>query len=787
MPHASIPRRPLSHTLTLVALWIAFYASFTLFRPALLDDADSVHAEVAREMLLRHDYVTLYANDIRYLEKAPLLYWSMAASMRVSQLLGHGSASCLAVAARIQLALTVLLLAFAVETFARLAFHSPGQNKTGPRAGLYAALILLSSPGIFLFTRINLPDAMVCLWLTLAMLCFYLTEQPQTKPPSSRPEPPNNDASSRPEPQAEWRDPRILPEATQNLRLLCYAFAACCALNVLSKGLIGIVFPIAIVAIYLLLTRGWRGAVRRVLELHPFSSALVFLVLAAPWHLLAAWANPARGRPSELAFALHPAAGAGHWQVPLPTDGNVHGWAWFYFVNEQLLRYLNLRVPRDYSTVPLYLFYGLCLIWLMPWSAFVFKAIGTALPLRIPAWRQRFRTRALMPWERAPLLLLIWAAVPLLFFSLSTRQEYYVLPALPALCLLIAGWATVTFIRREDLGITIQPGARCEVKFQSFTQKEWKQRDPAVHGQDRVAAHKAALHCTAVLLALGTIFAAASLFFLFHTRTPAPSTDLAALLRQNPGDYAMSMGHFLDLNAQALSLFRLPLALAAASLFLGPLVSLILRSRRRSHAATLALAAGAFGFLLAAHLGLQIFAPVLSSAQLAEAVAPELAQRLAQQPGEPAPLIVIHQEYEYGSTLGFYLQRPRYNFAGLLGRPPIRPGQPALGPPTAAELARVDLQPIAVNPIHILTDAEANGVANYGHSSNLWYGSFFPDAPAIFETPQSLAAKWSGPQRIFLWQDLANQPSPLPAALSPVYIIARSGGKEIVSNQPTQP
>jgi hypothetical protein len=473
--------------------------------------------------------------------------------------------------------------------------------------------------------------------------------------------------------------------------------------------------------------------------------------------------------------------------VPLPTDGNVHGWAWFYFVNEQLLRYLNLRVPRDYSTVPLYLFWGLCLIWLMPWSAFVFKAIGTALPLRIPAWRQRFRTRALMPWERAPLLFLIWAAVPLLFFSLSTRQEYYVLPALPALCLLIAGWATVTFIRREDLGITIQPGARCEVKFQSFTQKEWKQRDPAVHGQDRVAAHKAALHCTAVLLALGTIFAAASLFFLFHTRTPAPSTDLAALLRQNPGDYAMSMGHFLDLNAQALSLFRLPLALAAASLFLGPLVSLILRSRRRSHAATLALAAGAFGFLLAAHLGLQIFAPVLSSAQLAEAVAPELAQRLAQQPGEPAPLIVIHQEYEYGSTLGFYLQRPRYNFAGLLGRPPIRPGQPALGPPTAAELARVDLQPIAVNPIHILTDAEANGVANYGHSSNLWYGSFFPDAPAIFETPQSLAAKWSGPQRIFLWQDLANQPSPLPAALSPVYIIARSGGKEIVSNQPTQP
>jgi hypothetical protein len=71
-----------------------------------------------------------------------------------------------------------------------------------------------------------------------------------------------------------------------------------------------------------------------------------------------------------------------------------------------------------------------------------------------------------------------------------------------------------------------------------------------------------------------------------------------------------------------------------------------------------------------------------------------------------------------------------------------------------------------------------------GRSSNLWYGSFFSDAPAIFETPQSLAQKWPGPQRIFLWQDIGNQPSALPALPAPVYIIAKSGGKEIFSNQP---
>jgi hypothetical protein len=116
MPSASTPKRTLSTTLVLVALWIAFYGSFTLFTPALLDDADSVHAEVAREMLLRHDWTTLYANGIRYLEKAPLLYWSMAASMGAAQLLGHGSARCLAVAARVPLALTILALAFAAPS-----------------------------------------------------------------------------------------------------------------------------------------------------------------------------------------------------------------------------------------------------------------------------------------------------------------------------------------------------------------------------------------------------------------------------------------------------------------------------------------------------------------------------------------------------------------------------------------------------------------------------------------------------------------------------------------------
>ncbi len=608
-----------TNRLALVLLWLVFYGTWTLFRPPLLDDADSVHAEVAREMLLRHDWVTLYANGIRYLEKAPLYYWMMAASMKV---FGVSTA-----ATRVPLAGSVLALTLLLEAFARRAF-------TAARAGLYAGLIVLSSFGIFIFSRINLPDVLVCALLTWAVFCYWRTEQDEGPP----------------------------------TRRACWGFAAACALNVLSKGLIGIVFPVGIVGMHLLLTRGWRGAWARVRAFHPLSSAAVFLAIAVPWHVLIALANPGHGNPGHLARV------DGHWVVPYPTDGNVHGWAWFYFVNEQVYRYLNIRVPHDYDTSPLLLFYGLIAVWLMPWSA-------------------------MLPWafarlarERTRLLLGLWVGLPLLFFSLSTRQEYYVLPSLPPLMLLVAG--------------LLEEACRVE---------EWEA------GRAQTAVRRAAW----MLLVAGVAGAGVCLWLIARTRAPAAGTDLAVLLARNPDDYALSFGHFLDLNGPALGLFHGPLALTAAVLLAGAVGPWALRRSGRPHAATLTLAASAFGFLGAAQWGLATFAPVLSSYALAEAIAPQL---------RSDDLVVLHGEYEAGSTLGFYLRR---------------------------------------NDLHIVE----------GRSSNLWYGSFFPDAPKIFETRQSIAAKWKGPQRIFLWQDPGDRERPVLQLPGPVYVVARGGGKEILSNR----
>ncbi len=338
--------------LWIVLLWAVIYVP-GLFSPPLLDDADSVHAEAAREIVARHDWTTLYIDGVRYLEKAPLLYWGMAASYKVFGV--HDWA------ARLPLILGVLALL--------LAMYSLGKRTLGEQAGSWAAVCLTVSVGPYLFTRILLPDMLIGLWLILGFDFFLRTLEEQ--PPS---------------------------------KLACWALAATAALNVLTKGLIGIVFPAAIIGIYLLLT----GNLKHLLRMRLVSSALVFLAIAAPWHIAAAIENP--------------------------PAGQARGFLWFYFVNEHFLRYLGKRVPRDYDTVPLLVFWGLLFVWLFPWSAFLIQALGR-VPRRWSQWRGALDVR-----QRTLLLCAIWAAVILLFFSFSTRQEYYTVPALPALALIVGGW-----------------------------------------------------------------------------------------------------------------------------------------------------------------------------------------------------------------------------------------------------------------------------------------------------------------------------------------------------------
>jgi len=217
-------------------------------------------------MLIRHDWVTLHANGVRYLEKAPLMYWAVA--------LSYGLFGVSEWSTRLPLTLGVLALL--------LATYVVGKRSYGEAGGFHSALVLGTAFGPYIFTRFLIPDVLVGLWLTLGFHFFL----------------------------------RSLEEH-QPSRLICWGFAATCALNVLTKGLIGLVFPAAVIGLYLILT----GRLGHILRLRLFSSTLVFFLIAAPWHILASLRNP--------------------------TQGNVRGFLWFYFVNEHFLRYLNKRVPRD--------------------------------------------------------------------------------------------------------------------------------------------------------------------------------------------------------------------------------------------------------------------------------------------------------------------------------------------------------------------------------------------------------------------------------------------------------
>ena len=508
--------------LLLVLLWLVIYV-VGLSRPALLDDADTVHAEAAKEMLQRHDWVTLYVNGVRYLEKAPLMYWGVATSY---SLFGISEWST-----RFPLVLGVLAMILATYGMGRWAFGGEG--------GFDSGLVLATALGPYLFTRFLIPDVLVGLWLTLTFW-FFLISLEQPKP----------------------------------TRLVCWGLAAMCALNVLTKGLIGLVFPVGAIGLYLLLT----GNLRHLLRLRLFSSTFIFLLIAAPWHVLAALRNP--------------------------PQGNVQGFLWFYFVNEHVRRFLGTRMPHDYDKVPLLLFWALLVLWLIPWTVFLPQSL-----VEVP-WRWRELHTQLSRKQKTYLLAFLWSLVIVGFFSFSTRQEYYTIPAIPGMALIVGGWLV-------------------------------HERQSATNSRERRAGRISSV----VLLAVGLAIATVGFALLVLSRPPSAGTDLADLLKKHPQDYALSFGHFLDLTPEAMGAFRVPLFWFSLAFLVGSFASFFFRRRSRAELGNASLTAMMVVVLAAVHAAFVIFSPILSSKDLA------LAIKKYYQPGDA---VVVAGLYENASALNFY-------------------------------------------------------------------------------------------------------------------------------------
>ena len=456
-----------------------------------MDDVDAVQAQIARNMLASGDWVIAHLDGVPYLEKSPLIYWLMATAFRIFGV--HDWA------ARIPVALAAILLAWCTWRYGRWAF--------GRKAGLYAGGVISTCLGLFLFTRIQIPDVMLTVSVSAAFFGFQ----------------------------------RAISEEEEHSRKWASLLAGSLGVGLLLKGLIAAVVPVGGILLYLAITRQlFYGKIWR--RLHLLTSALIVLAVAAPWHVLATLRMP-----PYFNFSMH------------SGPAEYHGFFWFYFVNEHVLRFLNLRYPRDYNTVPRFAFWALHVVWLFPWSVY------------FPA---AFRG-SLRPVDRAGqtrLLAACWAGFLLVFFTFSTTQEYYSLPIYPALTLLLGS------AMAED--------------------HHWVKMGTRVLG---------------AILALCAMAATAILVLVRNTPSPG---DISRALQQHPEAYTLSLGHMGDLTLESFAYLKLPLLVAAVAFLSGAISALSLRGRR----AYLAIALSMILFVHAARLALVVFDPYLSSRTLAEAL-----------------------------------------------------------------------------------------------------------------------------------------------------------------------
>ncbi len=636
-----------------------------------MDDVDAAHAQAAQHFAESGDWVTAKINGIRYIEKPPLPYWLIAVVYRVA---GQN-----AFATHLPNALAMLGLAALSWHWARRAW--------GARAGLYAALGVLTSIGPFLFTRFIIPESILSLFLLIALYCFFTG--------------------------LEFNQPNRL-----------YWTWATLALAALTKGLIAPVFFAGAAIPYLLLTGQWR----RWRWLRLVSGLLLFVAIAAPWHILVGLANPDQGH----AVGNH------------PTVGNVHGFWWFYFINEHVLRFFGQRYPHDYNKLPFAAYWLVQFVWLFPWSLFLPALVAVAWKTR-RKWLGSIREgggettgghvhsseRRLEPLERegaasgiprrrfrarSALLLCLFAGFTLLFFSISTNLEYYTFPAWPPLLILMArAIADIEENRDADAGAGgISNSGRPLVSAVWLTRAQ------------------------AVFAVIGVLAAAVLGWGLWDSRKLPFVADIGALLAHRAvAGYTLAMSHFFDLTVPSFAALRLPALLAGVTLLVGPAAGWLMRVRGKHMAATISVALTSAVFLIAAHIAFVRFQPMLSSKQLADTVI---------QKGSSGDSFIILGEQSDASSVIFYthdfLRKP-----ALLVYP--RCGQ-------------------------------------NGEGTTLLWGSCYPDAPDIFLSSDELSKRWGSGERKWLFAEDTNKTIAEQLLGSRLYLVQSLADKALWTDRPLE-
>src|SRR6201996_6064641 len=298
------------------------------------------YAEMAREMFVTNDWITPRYNGYKYFEKPPLQTWANALTFAW---FGIGAWQ-----ARLYTALTgfagVLLIGFT------------GARVFNAATGVFAAIVLATSPYWNLMGHFNTLDMGLSFWMELTLCALLLAQRPN------------------------------LP--TGQVRLWMWVCWASMALAVLSKGLVGVILPGAVLVLYTLIARDWALWKR----LHLIGGVILFFAIVTPWFVLVQERNPE--------------------------------FLNFFFIVQQFKRYLT---PEQNRPGAFYYFVPVILVGFLPWLSVSVQSIRHAL--RLPRQPNGFSPVA---------MLLVWAAFIFLFFSAShSKLISYTLPVAPALALVI--------------------------------------------------------------------------------------------------------------------------------------------------------------------------------------------------------------------------------------------------------------------------------------------------------------------------------------------------------------
>ena len=350
--------RLLLRDLMILTILICHFFTFMLGNRALSVPDEGRYVEIPREMVVTGDYLTPRLNGVKYFEKPVLFYWLEAFSIKLFGL--------------DEFTLRLWPALFALFGCCTVAFA--GGRLYGRLTGLLSAAVLATSILYYGFSRAIILDMPVSTLLTIALLFFLIGTREAVGP---------------------------------TRRLFLYGFYAFAALAVLAKGLIGIVIPGMVIFAWILLLNDWR-----ILKTLYLSTGLaLFLLIAAPWHILMQRANPEFFQ--------------------------------FYFIHEHFQRYLT-KIHSRYQ--PPWFFIPIVLFGMFPWSAFLFQAIKHSVP---STWRERHE-------HRDALFLMLWAGIVFLFFSASSSKLVpYILPVFPPLALLIGRYLAAAWDSRDFPGLRI--------------------------------------------------------------------------------------------------------------------------------------------------------------------------------------------------------------------------------------------------------------------------------------------------------------------------------------------